>query len=208
MGQLMSLGGVYHLTDHAVNKNNVFVVADNYWYFLSRYAHFTPQVCDTYAYCQMPNHFHIAVKVKTRAALLLSPPQLLDNWKLSKSSTDKDFQNRVSKQFANLFSSYTQSLNKQQGREGALFKGNFCRSKVEDRAYFHNMILYIHCNAVHHEFCTHYMEWAHSSIHTLLFEEDAGFLKRDILFDSFGGRDAFIKAHDAWRLSDWDEDFS
>ncbi len=207
MGKLMELGKVYHLTDHAVDKNNVFVVRDNYRFFLSRYVHFIPKVVDTYAYCLMPNHFHFAIKVKSRSMLLQLPPELLESWKLSKSCSDNALQRRVSKQFSNLFSSYTQSLNKQQSRDGALFKGNFCRSKVEDAAYFRNMILYIHGNPVHHGFCDHYMDWTHSSIHPLLFDEDATFLRRDVLFDFFGGKAAFIEAQDNWKPAEWDNDF-
>jgi putative transposase len=203
MGKLMELGQVYHLTDHAVDKNNVFVVPDNYRFFLSRYQDLLPQVVDTYAYCMMPNHFHIAIKVKTKDALLQLPQQLLDNWKLSPNSPDIDFQRRVSKQCANLFSSYTQAFNKQQGRRGTLFEGNFNRCKVADRLYFKHLILYIHGNGVHHGFCDHYMQWSYSSIHSLLFDEAPTFLKRAVLFDFFGGKTAFIQAHEDWKPSDW-----
>ena len=207
MGKLMELGKVYHLTDHAVDKNNVFVIPNNYGYFLSRYVHFMPNVVDTYAYCLMPNHFHFAIQVKSRDAILQLPPELLESWKLSKNSSDNDFQRRVSQQFSNLFNGYTQAFNKQQSRRGALFEGNFCRSKVEDRVYFENMICYIHGNAVHHGFCDHYMQWTYSSIHPLLFDEDATFLKRDVLFKFFGGKEALIKAHEEWKPLKWDENF-
>jgi putative transposase len=204
MGKLMELGQVYHLTDHAAYKNNLFIVPDNYRFFLSRYQDLLPQVVDTYAYCLMPNHFHIAIKVKTKAQILQLPPDVLERWKLSKNSPDKDFQRRVSKQFSNLFSSYTQALNKQQNtRRGTLFESNFNRRKVEDRAYFRHMILYVHCNAVHHGFCDHYMQWSYSSIHSLLFDAEPTFLRRDILFDFFGGKEAFIQAHEDWKPSDW-----
>jgi putative transposase len=206
MGKLMQLGQVYHLTDHAVNKNNVFVVSDNYRFFMTRYKDLLLPVVDTYAYCLMPNHFHIAIKVKTKAALLALPPELLENWQLTKDAPEVDFQRRVSKQFSNLFSSYTQALNKQQDRRGTLFEGNFNRSKVEDRAYFRHLILYVHGNPVRHGFCDHYLDWHYSSIHQLLFDEEPTFLKRDLLFDFFGGKDAFIKAHNDWRPADWTGD--
>jgi putative transposase len=207
MGKPMELGGVYHLTDHAVDKNNVFTKPDNYFYFLSRYEHFVFHLVDTYAYCLMPNHFHVAIKVKTRNTILELPPELLARYKLSKDSTDYEIRRRVSQQFSNLFNGYTQAFNKQEVRRGALFEGNFCRSKVNDADYFRSMILYIHGNAVHHGFCEHYMEWAYSSIHPLLYDSEPTFLRRDILFDFFGGKEKFIEAHDTWKPTHWDNDF-
>jgi hypothetical protein len=47
MGKLMELGSVYHLIDHAVDKNNVFEEPDNYRFFLERYVALVSPVVDT-----------------------------------------------------------------------------------------------------------------------------------------------------------------
>ncbi len=199
MGKLMTLGMVYHLHDHAVDKNNVFANAGNYTYFLERYEHFLKPVVHTMAFCLMPNHFHMAIQVKTREMILQASPALLDNWHLSKGSTDYDFQRRVSKQFGNFFSAYTQAFNKQQIRRGALFEGNFCRKLVPNRVYFKNLICYIHHNPVNHGFCEHYREWLFSSYNLLIMEEVPTFLHREPLFKAFDGKTSFIKDHDNWK---------
>jgi putative transposase len=199
MGKLMELGKVYHLYDHAVNKNNLFDTEDNFRYFLSRYQHFMLPVVDTMAYCLMPNHFHAAIRVKTPEYILQSPPQLLEQWALTEQSDSIDFQKRVSQQFSNLFNGYTQALNKQQSRRGALFEGNFCRKMVSDRDYFQQLICYIHHNPVHHNFCSQYKDWFHSSFHALKYDEEPSFLRRDLLYKFFGGKEGFIDSMDNWK---------
>ena len=204
MGKLMELGSVYHLYDHAVDKNNVFANEGNFSYFLERYEHFLTPVVNTMAFCLMPNHFHIAIQVKRPPIILQAAPQLLESWKLSKSSTDDDFQRRVSRQFGNFFSSYTQAFNKQQNRRGALFEGTFCRKLVPDRTYFKNLICYIHHNPVKHGFCAHYQEWLFSSYNTLIMEDEPTFLERQSLFKAFDGRATFIRDHDNWKQAPLD----
>lgn len=204
MSKLMTLGSVYHLYDHAVSKNNVFENPDNYRYFLERYEHFVSPVVDTIVYCLMPNHFHFAIRVKCKEHILLASPQLLERWKLSNSSSDEDFQRRVSQQFSNLFNSYTQAFNKQQSRRGTLFEGNFCRVHVTDRMYFNNLICYIHYNPVKHGFCEDFKDWFHSSYWTLITDEQPTFLRRDLVFPSFGGKDAFIETQKNWKSRNLD----
>ncbi len=131
---LLELGMVYHLTGHAVHKDNLFIDPDNYRYFLSKYEEKSQWVLDTLAYCLMPNHFHIAVKVKNPATILTAPPEVLEEWKLSTDSTPLDFRSRVSKQLSNFLNGYAQAINKQRNRKGALVDDNFARSLVLDSA--------------------------------------------------------------------------
>jgi REP element-mobilizing transposase RayT len=69
----------------------------------------------------------------------------------------------LSKQFANFFSSYTQSFNKVYKRRGSLFIKNFKRKKVEDDTYFRNLIFYIQLNPIHHGFTSKALEWSWTS---------------------------------------------
>ena len=69
----------------------------------------------------------------------------------------------LSKQFANFFSSYTQSFNKVYQRRGSLFIKNFKRVKVTNDTYFRNLVIYIHLNPIHHGFTTKELEWSWTS---------------------------------------------
>lgn len=63
----------YHIVNHAVGNENLFRNDGNYKFFLQKYAQYMPSVCDTIAYCLMPNHIHFMVKTHTKKALELHP---------------------------------------------------------------------------------------------------------------------------------------
>ncbi|MDR7130780.1 REP element-mobilizing transposase RayT [Algoriphagus sp. 4150] len=102
----------YHIYNHANGAENIFRAEENYRFFLQQYAKYLGEVVDTYAYCLMPNHFHLLVSVKSEEMLRSTFPKFQTLEKL------------VSKQFSNFFSSYTQSFNKVYERKGSLFIKN------------------------------------------------------------------------------------
>ena len=113
----------YHIYNHGVNRNRIFLSDDNYTYLLhllkknySRYA------IDIVAYCLLPNHYHFLIK------------------------PNED--NNLSLFMKSLFGSYTQALNKQQGREGPLFQGRFRPILVDKEEYLARLARYIHLNPV------------------------------------------------------------
>lgn len=108
---------------------------------------------DTYAYCLMPNHFHLLVGVKSEEALKSTFPKFETLEKL------------VSKQFSNFFSSYTQSFNKVFERKGSLFIKNFKRTPILDERQWQENFLYIHLNPVKHGFVRNHTIWKCSSWH-------------------------------------------
>ena len=152
----------YHIYNHANGRENLFVNDGNYIFFLQRYAFFISPIADTFAYCLMPNHFHIAIRIKSEQELnkLLESSkkqQFFESLKLSK------YEYFISKQFSNLFSSYTQAFNKQQNRRGSLFIPNFSRKLIDSEKYFKQIIHYIHFNPVHHKFVKDLRDWKYSS---------------------------------------------
>lgn len=54
----------YHIFNHAVGNENLFLSQDNFIFFLNRYDKYLSQVFKTFAYCLMPNHFHILIQVR------------------------------------------------------------------------------------------------------------------------------------------------
>ena len=64
--EVLEPGCLYHIYNHAVGTEKLFLSEDNYHYFLRRYVHFISPVADTYAYCLMSNHIHFLVEVKNQ----------------------------------------------------------------------------------------------------------------------------------------------
>lgn len=179
----------YHIYNHAVDKNNIFVSERNYEFFLQRYAEHIEPIANTYAFCLLPNHFHFAVKIK-------SPDEIKELRTLSKFQTLTKFTtgNFLSKQFSNLFSSYTQAFNKQQDRSGTLFQRPFKRKPIDNNEYFKNLIYYIHYNPVHHGFVRDLRDWKWSSFESY-FSEKATKLKRDEVISWFKDKNSFYLYH-------------
>ncbi len=109
--QPLQPGCMYHIYNHAVGNDNLFLKPDNYYYFLRRYDSFISPIADTYCYCLMPNHLHFFTEIKTRITI-----------RPGAGCTDEQY---ISKQFSNLFSSYAQAFNKQNYRKGNLFRVDF-----------------------------------------------------------------------------------
>ena len=61
----MEPGQSYHIYNHANGRENIFLEEENYRFFPQKYAKYLGGVVDTYAYCLMPNHFHLMVGVRS-----------------------------------------------------------------------------------------------------------------------------------------------
>jgi REP-associated tyrosine transposase len=181
----------YHLFNHAIGEELLFRKDENFAFFLKKYGLHTDAICDTYAYNLLPNHFHFAVKIKSReeckvhfekiknAAFDLSAPNM------------SDF---LMERFSNLCNSYAKTYNKMFGRKGALFIDYLKRFEITDETYLLNLINYIHFNAVHHGFCKSPFDWRWSSLHTLLAAKTTK-MKRAEILNLFGGIEQFRMAH-------------
>lgn len=184
----------YHIYNHANGDENLFREQKNYEYFLEKYKQHINPIAETIAWCLMPNHFHLLVKIKTEEEIVAAfsstnppstfPPSTFPKFqtleklgleklelkkleleklkrleKFKKLDTLEGKSNFLSKQFANFFSSYTQSFNKVYGRRGSLFLKNFKRKEIVDENYLLNLILYIHLNPVKHGFTNNVLDW-------------------------------------------------
>ena len=198
----------YHIFNHANGFENVFRDDQNYRFFLERYRVYITPIAETYAYCLLPNHFHLVVRIRKREVI----EELIRNKKdhsnnLSNNNfpklqnvgkgdilTNDEIEKFLSKQFANLFSSYTQSFNKMYKRMGSLFIKNFRREPILDKEYFINAILYTHRNPIHHGFYTYYSGWGYSSYCEIL-EMKSEIVEVEKIIKTFGSKNQFIEMH-------------
>jgi putative transposase len=167
----------YHIYNHANGTENIFLEEENYRFFLQQYSKYLGKVVDTYAYCLMPNHFHLLVCVRSEEALRLTFPKFETLEKL------------ISKQFANFFSSYTQSFNKVYQRRGSLFIKNFKRTPILDERQWQDTFLYIHLNPIKHGFVKDHEGWKQSSWHAYKNMEKPSGLDRAYYLNFFDGWD-------------------
>jgi putative transposase len=184
-------GEIYHLYNHAVGNENLFRKEENYRYFLTKYAELLTLVFDTYAYCLLPNHFHLLVHVKDLPSL--RTVDLEGFWKPSRS--DGDVSNWLAHRFGSFQNAYAKAYNKYYERRGPLFMQRFGRKLVDDDAYFMNVMRYIHLNPVYHGIVRDIRKWKYTSYHAYL-SSQTSYLARYNALDYFGGLEHFKTFHE------------
>ncbi|MBN1643178.1 MAG: transposase, partial [Anaerolineae bacterium] len=176
----------YHIYNRGNNRENLFRCDENYRYFLRLYAHHIEPVAETYAYCLMPNHFHLLLRTREQG--------LTGSGKRVRSP---------SQAFSNLFNAYTKAFNKAHGRSGALFQRPFQRIPVTSEAYLRRLVVYIHQNPVRHGFVDQLSEWPYSSYAALLSTKPTH-VARDAVLEWLGGAANVPGAHS--ELVEWLEE--
>ena len=172
-------GYYYHIYNRGNNREPIFFSDDNYRYFLKSYAEYIEPVAETFAYCLLPNHFHILVQIKEQQGENTKP---------------------TSQQFANFFNSYTKSINKAYQRTGSLFEKRFGRILIESNEQLLWLVVYIHRNPQKHGLIADFRHYRHSSYQTILKAGNAPKIatkiKTDAVLSWFGGLLPFVHAHE------------
>jgi putative transposase len=188
----------FHLYNHAVWNENLFRNENNYQYFLRKFGAYSEPICQTFAYCLMPNHFHFLIRVK-------SPQEIVDFYIEKQKIKDPnfvpvinpetfDYHDFVMQQFQNMCNGYAQAYNKMFQRKGALFMDYIKRKSVNDESYFTNLVHYIHYNPVHHNFIKDLKDWKYSSYQSFLSDKPTR-LQRNEVLSWFGNVSNFISFH-------------
>ena len=196
-------GSTYHIFNHANGRENLFSEHKNYDFFLGRLSMHVLPVAHIYAYCLMPNHFHLLLKIRNEDELVkyfalkkqtIEPGNVALPAEQVNGINGELLINKISKSFSNLFNSYTQAYNKMYDRRGSLFIPNMKREEVNNDGSFCKVVHYIHANPVHHQFVKAIDKWPHSSYQIFL-SKGSTKLDRQYVLDIFGGLDWFIKYH-------------
>src|SRR5207247_1517991 len=139
----------------------IFKSHENHLYFLDKYTQHTSSICDTWAYCLLPNHFHLLIRVKPMH-------QIVEHYKLIKTKDlpehdELQLSDFIMERVSNWLNGYTKAFNKMSGRRGSLFIDYTKRSLVETDVSFAKLVHYIHANPVHHGYVKQIYDWHYSS---------------------------------------------
>lgn len=187
-------GRMYHIWTHANGSENLFRTDENYCYFLEKYTHHVHPVVETFAWCLMPNHLHLMVRVRGEKEVLEFVKRKKEDPNLQGFANLGGLSSTISQQFSNLFNAYTKAYNKKYDRKGSLFIPNFKRKPVDSQNYFLRLVAYIHNNPVHHGFVENAGDWPHSSWHANLHNKRTKINKAEGLA-WFGSRKVFKTIH-------------
>ena len=185
----------------------------NCLYFLKLYDKYIEPIAETFAWCLMPNHFHVLVRIKEEADINfiprkqkpLSGHKAADRIFVAKTLSavenpdsglyfKQEKKYKPSNQFSHLFNSYAQAFNKKYNRHGGLFESPFRRILIDSEKYYKNLVIYIHNNPVIHGFVEDTVEYPWTSYLTVSSDKPTK-LKREEILDWFEDIDNFRYLH-------------
>ncbi len=158
---------IYHVYNRGNNREQIFYSHKNYIFFLEKIRKQIFPHCEILAYCLMPNHFHFLIYADDRTICTVK-----------KANQDR---NVFSEGMRIVLSTYTQAINKQEGRVGSLFTQNTEAKPLSDNTilnsgtvqnrgivnlgmdYVFTCFQYIHQNPMRAGLVKKMEEWQYSS---------------------------------------------
>ncbi len=109
---------LYHLFNQGNNRQKIFFNRENYLYFLKKIKEYILPYTDILAWCLMPNHFHLMVHIREIEMVIGS-----EGFAQSEALAGKVKKTRTLNQSIGIMlRSYTNAINKQEKRNGSLFR--------------------------------------------------------------------------------------
>ncbi len=164
---------VFHIYNRSNNSEVIFPNNANCLYFMSKLNYYLGGFLNLYAYCLLPNHFHLLVQIKSKEEILINLKSKKRH-DITLSKKEKDFLSDphsdnipllISSQFRRFFIAYSQMFNKMYGRHGSVFQKPFKRLLVVNPEYMNYLLYYIHTNPQKHGLVDDFREWAWNSYH-------------------------------------------
>lgn len=172
----------YHIWNRGNNRENLFYTSKNYEYFLRLYDQFLDPVAETYAFCLLPNHFHLLIRTK----YWFHPPG-----ETNKKTTKG---NPVSLAFQRFFTAYSQAINIQERRSGSLFQKPFKRLEITSTQQMANLVRYIHTNPQKHGIIEDFRNYPWSSYERVMRDRPSK-LKKDEVIQWFKDKSNYVNYH-------------
>jgi putative transposase len=176
-------GQIYHIHARGQDGEDVFPAERTYAHFMRLYAKCMAPVADTYAYCLLPDHLHLLVRLRTAE----ETPAISDNPKVPKDL-------HPSHLCSILFNAYTKAINKAYDRTGDLFRKPFGRIEVHSDVHLVHLVSYIHRDPEKHGLVEDYRDWPHSSYQAILSEAPTQVRRQEVLA-WFEGRAHYRQFH-------------
>ncbi len=199
----MNYNQIYHVYNHANAFEDLYKEDFCYRIFLNKLVKYILPYADLLAFCLMPNHFHIVIRIRSedevKAAVEFNynPAKRKDRIEIVKLKMKQLETNPslfFSRRFSDFFNSYTKTINKCFNRRGSLFLKNFKRKEVDSEQYLKYLIYYVHVNPVRHELMRNINEWPWSSYKSY-FKEEFKMVETSYVLKKFGGIEPFLEQH-------------
>mgnify|MGYP000114969346 CR=1 FL=1 len=167
---------------HIYNRSNeiLFRSREDYLFFIQKVEAFLLPCCDVLAWCLLPNHFHLMIRVKAEGVA----------W----SDTRFRYKNqRLAEKLSFLVGTYTQGVNRRYGRRGHLFAHSTKAKRLNDESvsYFNDFgqvdyvttcFLYIHQTPVMAGLVDDPSQWEMSSFNDYTGKSSGSFVNKEVAY--------------------------
>jgi putative transposase len=160
-------GLYYHIYNRGNNRQSIFFQPENYLYFLRGVKKYIVPLAKVVAYCLMPTHYHMLVRIQT-------------------SGFSENSEVSVSHAMMRLSVSYTKAINKRFERVGSLFQGQFQAKPVQNYPHLLNLCAYIHANPVKDGLVALPEDWIYSNYLEWLGQRDGTIVDQEFIQENFG----------------------
>ncbi|RZJ72764.1 hypothetical protein [Flavobacterium sp.] len=159
---------VYYIMASALEEHSLFIEDLNYPYFLKSVKKYVEPIADVLAFCLLPNEIYMIVAINGKDSLIFLDElqNVPDRIKLY-----------PSRQFSNLFNSYSQATGKRYARTGGLFKRPFYRKMILTAGQLQRCIMRIHRLPVDCGYETDWKNYKWNSAQTFQSDEFSGLKK-------------------------------
>lgn len=173
----------YHFYNRGNNRQTVFFEPDNYIYFLSGIKKYLVPFVSIVAYCLMPTHYHILVRIKNQTSEVLKTSEV--------SGREVSVSAQVSRAMQKFLISYAKAINKRFSRVGSLFQGQFRARPVKNYSHLLNLCVYTHANPVKDGLVALPEDWIYSNYLEWLGQRDGTLVDREFIQEHFGSPDEY-----------------
>ena len=192
---------IYHIYNQGNNRQRIFFSDENYLYFIEKMRQHLLPHCDILAWCLMPNHFHLMVRVNTLIIDIQDSDGVTSSHPVTKQRSFND-------NIAILLRSYTRAINKQEKRTGSLFReatkaeclnkpdgitpaffntsqGTLIQVHDSNEDYPNICFNYIHQNPLKTKLVTNAEDWQYSSYRDVMGIRNGTLINRELI-NEFG----------------------
>lgn len=185
----------YHLFNRGNACQKIFFEQSNYLYFLQGLKDYICPIATITAYCLMPTHYHLVVKVKeieTSGIVQQTSEVFPEGSNVVESFKEtSEVLSPLSRAMKNFLISYTKGMNKRYSRVGTLFQGAFKSKPVGTYNYLLNLCIYIHANPVKAGLVEEIADWPYSNYLEWVGERNGSLVDRQFIRDNFNSPEEY-----------------
>jgi putative transposase len=151
----------YHVFNKANNGEHIFRDKADYQFFLRKLGELVTPTFDIFAFCLLPNHFHLLIKPKP----------------IRQGSGGES----VTEGFRMFFQTYVQYYNAKYRRKGSLFFKSFRRLEITEDIQLKYLVFYIHYNPQKHGVTNDFQTYRYSSYKYFFLDKGTHLCKNEVL---------------------------